>query len=331
MIDWFETSEDDRKLIIQQVSVKLGFPPSAIEKDWWATIALRTIFETKYAEYFVFKGGTSLSKAWQIIERFSEDIDLALDRSSLGFKGDLTRKDVTRLRKASCQFIDQEFKQVLSDTLIGKGVKDFNLSILEFERSDTDPLSIILEYKSLTENIEYLQPRILIEISARALRDPLENRNIISYIGNEFHGRSFADNLISIPTVLPSRTLLEKMFLLHEEFQKPKEREIRSYRMSRHLYDISRLMDTEFLNQAILDKSLYNSIIRHREMLTKISWIDYETLKPKFLNFIPPESVIDKYRTDYRNMQESMFYGKTESFDVLINRLKELNTRINNI
>lgn len=330
MKEWFKLSEADRKLVIQQVSAKKGLPQSAIEKDWWATFALRSIFEMEFADFFVFKGGTSLSKSWDIIERFSEDIDLGIDRTFFGFNGELSRRDVTRLRKASCSFVVNEFQEKFKSKLIENGSEDFKLNILEFERSDTDPLAIELIYNSLTENIEYLQPRILIEISSRALKEPNEARTIHSYIGNEFPKQSFSSNSFLVPTVLPTRTLLEKMFLLHEEFQKPKERGIRSHRMSRHLYDISRLMDTKFLELALNDDKLYNTIVAHREMLTNVSWVDYSKHKKDSLCFIPPDFAIDDYKKDYAAMQESMFYGETDNFNTLISKLQDLNNRINN-
>lgn len=330
MKEWFSLSENDRKLVIQQVSVKKGLPQSAIEKDWWATLAMRVIFDMEFSKYFIFKGGTSLSKSWEIIERFSEDIDLGLDRSFFGFEGDLSRKGVTRLRKASCKFITQEFQEKLKEKLSNNGVEDFEIDILEFERSDTDPLAIELKYKSLTENIDYLHPRILIEISSRALREPFESRSINSYIGVEYQGNAFAGDSFYVSTVLPSRTLLEKMFLLHEEFQKSEKRDINSQRMSRHLYDISRLMDTEFLDIALKDNVLYNGIIKHREMLTNVSWVDYSKHVKETLNFIPPDSILEDYKKDYLAMQESMFFGKTDNFEDLIIKLKGLNDKINN-
>ena len=331
MKEWFNLPENDRKLIIDQVSNKTNLLPAAIEKDWWVMIALRAIFNTEFAQYFVFKGGTSLSKAWGIIERFSEDIDLAIDRSFFNFEGNLKRKQVTRLRKASCKFINEEFQQKLIDSLNNNGVRDFEIGMVDFERSDTDPLTIELKYKSFAKEVNYLKPKVLIEISSRSLKKPFENRNIISFIGETYSDQSFADKPIKIPTVLPTRTFLEKIFLLHEEFQKPKGRNIRSERMTRHLYDISKLMDTEFFEQALNNKELYDTIVHHREMLAKISWVDYSKHTPQNISFLPPESVIDEWRKDYSAMQESMFYGETESFDNLIKKLKGLNQRLNSM
>lgn len=96
MEEWFNLSEKDRKLIIDQVSSKKGLLPVAIEKDLWVMITLKAVFSTELKDYLVFKGGTSLSKAWSIIERFSEDIDLAIDRSFFGFEGDLSRTQVKK-------------------------------------------------------------------------------------------------------------------------------------------------------------------------------------------------------------------------------------------
>lgn len=329
MEEWFNLPEAERQTVINQVSAETGFLPAAVEKDWWVMIALRAIFNTEYAEHFVFKGGTSLSKAWGIIERFSEDIDLAIDRSYFGFDGDLSRGQVTNLRKACCKFVVEEFIGKLSTALTEMGVTGFSLNHVEFERSDTDPLAIELHYDSLTEAVDYLLPRILIEISSRSLIHPFENRTMVSLIGGTYPELPYADAPVEIPTVVPARTLLEKIFLLHEEFQKPANRPIRSERMTRHLYDIARLMDTDFLEAALADRELYNTIVAHREMLTKVSWVDYDKHHPKHIQFIPPKAALDDWKKDYAAMQESMFYGESLPFDELLEKLKGLQERIN--
>ncbi len=103
MKNWFEINLKERREIINQVSAKIGIVPTAIEKDFWVMIALKAVFDTKYAAHIVFKGGTSLSKGWNLIDRFSEDIDLGIDRSYLNFGGDLTRSGVTKLKKGCCK------------------------------------------------------------------------------------------------------------------------------------------------------------------------------------------------------------------------------------
>ena len=311
--------------------LQLDCPPAAIEKDLWVIIALRAIFNTPVAKYLVFKGGTSLSKGWGIIERFSEDIDLAIDRSYFGFEGELTRTQVKNLRKASCDFVTNQFLQDLSDELENDGVTDFKLDFREFEMSDTDPVALRLQYKSLTENISYLQPRILVEISSRSLREPYQTRELISFIGERYSGQSFADKAVEIPTVVPTRTLLEKIFLLHEELQKPKDIPIKSDRMTRHLYDIAKLIDTPFAKEAFADMELYNTIVQHRKSLNNIGYVDYGRHSPATVSFIPDGEIMSEWGRDYRAMQESMFYGKAESFDKLIDKLRAFNNQINKL
>ncbi|SNR54150.1 Nucleotidyl transferase AbiEii toxin, Type IV TA system [Maribacter sedimenticola] len=323
-------SEKDKLNVFNQVSEKSGLPSSAVEKDWWVTLALNIIFSLSYSKHIVFKGGTSLSKAWNLIERFSEDIDLVIDRKHLGFEGELSKTQVKKLRKASCSFIGSEFYKDINEALIKLGVQDYELVVQETKDTDTDPLIIELQYKSLTETSDYLRPRVLIEVGARSLMEPVENKPIISMVSYEFRELPFAETEITIPVVSPKRTFLEKIFLLHEEFQK-ETKLIRVERMSRHLYDLEKLMDTIHGTEALTDIELYNTIVAHRKNFNAIRGIDYANHNPQLINILPPEATIKEWGKDYKTMQESMFYGDTISFDKLMVRIAELNTRIKTI
>lgn len=331
MKPWFDLSSEDKKTIIEQTSAKTGLNPTAIEKDFWVTLALNALFKTQYSPHLVFKGGTSLSKAWGLIQRFSEDIDLALNRRFLGFEGDLTQSRVKKLRKKACAFVSNEFIQELNQCLLQMDAKGFEISVVQFEESDTDPIAIELKYESLTESIDYLRPRVLIEVSSRSLIDPFENKNIQSLIGQTYPTNDFSDPVAQIPTVTPVRTFLEKIFLLHEEFQKPEDRPIRSHRMTRHLYDLSKIIDSPFAEQAFTNKQLYFDIIKHREMLTKISWIDYSKHAPQHIDFLPPQRAVQEWKEDYHAMAESMFQGAVMPYDQLIDKLTQLKYHINNL
>lgn len=326
---WFDLSETDRTEIIIQTSAEVGLPPAAVEKDFWVTMVLNAVFNTDNAEDLVFKGGTSLSKAWKIIERFSEDIDLAIDRKLFGFDGQLSSSQIRKLRKVACKFISEEFIVKLENSLIQLGIREFDISVHQFEASDTDPISIEVSYKSITEKKNYLKPRVVVEISARSLREPFELREIKSMIGEKYSSHPFADLGVMIPTVLPTRTFLEKIFLLHEEFQKPKGKKNNSTRMTRHLYDLSKIMDTTFAKEALNDTELYNAIVQHRSTITKLNWVNYANHFPGQVNFIPPPEEMDKWEKDYEDMQESMFYGTTEKYGDLIRKLETLKNSIN--
>ncbi len=327
MKEWLLLSTDQRREIFNQVSIQLGLLPAAVEKDWWVSMALHTVFNLPFAEHLVFKGGTSLSKGWNLIERFSEDIDLAIDRSFLGFEGDLSKTQVRKLRKVSCAFIEVEFLKVLADKIKELEIPDVELSVQSFKDSDTDPLVIEWNYPALTEQNEYLRPRVLIEIGSRSLMEPVEPREIRSLVGQQYSAQAFADKSFNVQTVLPKRTFLEKIFLLHEEFQKPAEH-IRVDRLSRHLYDIEKLMDTDHGQQALEDQSLYDAIVTHRQVFNPVRGIDYANHSKNKLNFIPPETVIKAWEKDYQTMQESMIYGESLKFEKLIERLEELLTKL---
>jgi hypothetical protein len=293
-------------------------------------MTLRALFSCECADHIVFKGGTSLSKAWNLIKRFSEDIDIAIDRAFFGFEGELKKKQINNLRRASCSYIKDKLKDELNNKLQEDGISDYSLFIEETKESTKDPQIIEVHYHSLFAAGSYISDKVMIEIGARSLMEPSEDVRLRSIIADNYPDADFADNFFPIPTVIPQRTFLEKAFLLHEEFQKPEEN-IRIQRMSRHLYDLERLMDTGFARKALDDISLYEAIIDHRSKLTAISGVDYSTHSPDHINFVPPESVIEKWRNDYIAMQASMIYGESLSFGKMIERIKELNERFRKI
>lgn len=187
---------------------------------------------------------------------------------------------------------------------------------------------IEIYYNKLTEIDTYLKPGILVEIGSRSLREPFTQRTFGTFVSQIYKDKLFADKPISIPVVNPERTFLEKIFLLHEEFQKPQDK-IRVERLSRHLYDIEKLSQTDYATIALNDTKLYNTIVEHRRRFTPISGINYDKHNPKSIMFIPPDSIIKKWELDYEEMKSNMIYGSLLSFDELIKRLKELQDRIN--
>lgn len=288
------------------------------------------VFQTEIAGHTVFKGGTSLSKAWNAIERFSEDIDLALDKKFLGFEGELTKKQVNKLRRESCKYISELYVPHLQKTFIESGFEDVQLNIVEVKSPDEDPVNIIVNYPSVTEKLGYLQPRVLIEIGSRSLREPFTERQFRSFVGEHFQERDFADEMIIVPTVNPERTFLEKVFLLHEEFQQ-NFKKIRTERKSRHLYDLEKLMDTDFGIKAMQDRELYCHLVEHRKAVTFIRGIDYSNHVPEKINPIPPDAVLPEWKKDYEEMRQNMIYGNSLPFNDLIERIQEIKHRINNI
>jgi predicted nucleotidyltransferase component of viral defense system len=329
--EWFQLPNETKIRLFAETSRKIGLPSSsAAEKDWWVVHTLATIFSLECANALIFKGGTSLSKGWNVIQRFSEDIDLALDREFLGFTGELSKQDIKKLRRKSFQFITEVFTEELKNKFTELGFKDVTVKYREVENHDQDPLIIEIYYNKLTETDTYLKPGVLVEVGSRSLKEPYTQRTFSTFVSEIYRDNPFTDKPIKIPIVNPERTFLEKIFLLHEEFQKPFGK-IRVERLSRHLYDIEKLSQTEYAEIALQDTELYNTIVKHRSKFTAISGIDYEKHNPANIKFIPPDTIIKKWEADYEEMKGSMIYGHPLEFDKLINKLTELQKRINEI
>jgi Nucleotidyl transferase AbiEii toxin, Type IV TA system len=329
--NWLSLSKERRIEILNQATELTGLPSVAIEKDWWVTLALNASFSLPYSKNIVFKGGTSLSKGWNLIERFSEDIDLAIDRKYFGFDGEISKTQIKNLRKQSCEFISTTFLDDLTKILTEwKAIDECKLIAQPVKDSDKDPQVIEIHYKSVIDTSEYLPQRVLIEVSSRSLMEPIEERQINSILSERFPQQSFVTVPFAIPSVLPQRTFLEKVFLLHEEFSQEDEK-ISIDRLSRHLYDLEKLMDTEHGIEALQNTELYNNIVAHREKFNPLRGLDYAIHIPNKINIIPPKGVVKNYEKDYVEMTKSMIYGEPLKFDQLIKRILELQTRINGI
>ncbi len=329
--EWLKIPEERRIEILNQASNISGLPAIAIEKDWWVTLALKASFELKYSPSIVFKGGTSLSKGWNLIERFSEDIDLAIDRKFFGFEGDISKSQIKNLRKASCEFISTTFLEDLTKKLTEwKVIDECKLNAQPIVDSDKDPQVIEIHYNSVFDKSDYLPQRVLIEVSSRSLMEPSESREINSILSAAFSDQAFTTEAFSISTVLPQRTFLEKIFLLHEEFSQDTAK-IRIDRLSRHLYDLEKLMDTEHGKAAIKDTELYKGIVTHREKFNPLRGLNYSNHIPSKIKIIPPATVIKEWEKDYQAMTQNMIYGDPLNFDNLIKRIQDLQERINAI
>lgn len=326
---WQEYSIEERQVMLQQTAIKEQLPQPAIEKDWWVTVVLKALFMTDAAPALLFKGGTSLSKGWHLIERLSEDVDLALDRSFFDING-TNKSQRDKLRKKARKYILEVLSPQLDEKLKELGVSAYRIENVTTKQdgshidSDKDPSCLQVWYEPVCkEQISYIPPRIKVEISCLSMLEPNEVKKIRSLISNHYPEEDNGTNC-AIRTVVPTRTFLEKAFLLNEEFQKDNPRHMR---MSRHLYDLERLMDTEYGAAALKDKNLYDEIVKHRETYNVLKYVNYRKHSPEQIDFVPPEAVIADWNRDYNNMLESFIYGKALSFEKLIERMVVLRER----
>lgn len=337
MKHWQQYNIQERIQTLDITSSKTGLPRIAVEKDWWVTMVLKALSMTKYSKLMSFKGGTSLSKGWQLIHRFSEDIDIALKREDRFAISGTSNTQLAKAKRSARHYIIRELPIELQGALGSLGISGFSIEpetyiikdgVNHELRADTHPSVVYVSYNSvLPETSDYVLPRVKIEISCLSMDEPVEKLTLNSFISASVS--DVEDVNINFNTVIPTRTFLEKMFLLHEEFNKEKPR---SYRMSRHLYDLEKMMDTIYGKDALANKDLYADVVRHRSVYNKIPYINYETHHPSQINFLPPESIIQDWKDDYKKLKNQFIYDyESISFEKLILRISELQKRVRNI
>ena len=282
---FIDIPEHSQRQAINTIALSTGLPPSSIEKDWWVTQVLKTLHSLPYSEYIAFKGGTSLSKCWNLIERFSEDIDIAISREFLGFRGELSKTQISdKLRRAACSFVREKMQFDVKDAMIKHGIREdaFSVDVMITPITTTDPEVITITYNSLFDVSPYIKNTVKIEISGRSMIEPIERTAISSVIDSSYPASPFAEKEFEVNAVIPERTFLEKIFLLHEEFRKD---QVRVDRMSRHIYDLVMMMNSkEHIDEkAIENEDLYRAVLEHRRKFIGLKGFDYDELYPNTL------------------------------------------------
>lgn len=334
MIGWLQKLDDNyRKISLNQASLRSGITAKAIEKDWWVTLVLKMLFTSKYAAYFAFKGGTSLSKGWGIIERFSEDIDIALNPEVFGilYKVNPSKTFVEQLRRAGCLFTSNEISDVLKSQFIDLQIQEQLYSIevesVRPDMPDTDPQAIYVNYKSLFEPNAYLPDRVKIEFSVRSQKEPNENRQMQSLLNLYFPNEVYEEEDFLVTTILPDRTMIEKILLLHEVYNREDESKIKTNRIARHYYDLYRLnTDYSFI---LSDIQFIEDIIEHRKSYSRLKHFDYSTLCIGQISIIPSDAMLKKLKIDYEEMAKEMMYGDVPTFSELIVALRKIQDSFN--
>ena len=318
-------------MLLSQAGDKIGLSAKSVEKDLWVTQVLHALFSLDVSDKMIFKGGTSLSKAWGLIDRFSEDIDLAIDPVFLGAPdGDPTKKQIKKLRKASSLYVAEELAQKLRDRFAELGLTEW-LSVEaqpngEGDNTYPEPRQIYVRYKSLyADNLQYLLPMIVLEVSARSLMEPVAEVKIYSLASRHFPLKDLAP--MPVVTAVPGKTMVEKMFLLHELFA-VEGHGMKAERKSRHLYDLYKMMDKPFAEEALRDDALWESIRHHRQVFTSVSGIDYTPDIRERMVLVPRTDIMESWKRDYENMCDAMIYGEKPIWERLMDAMEQLQIRV---
>ena len=325
--DYFSLNAAQQRLVIEQTAAKLNLPVQAIEKDLWVTAILQVLFTLPCAHGLVFKGGTSISKVWNAINRFSEDIDLAIDRSLFDLDGELTKKQVKKLRKVSSMFVREELFGQLCEAIASTPL--YGLCEIEAQPDGVgdstypEPRIIYVKYASLfSDKIDYILPVVKIEAGARSLLEPTLNVAIKSLVDVALPSITTSLVDVEVRTAVAEKTFLEKCFLLHELFSRGVA--VPANRRSRHLYDLHMMMRKGIGKRSVSDDELWNTIHHHRSTLTSISGVDYTPDIRSRIVLTPPAECVEDWKSDYQAMQGSMIYNNPPSFEELLQSMAEL-------
>ncbi|MFN7687018.1 MAG: nucleotidyl transferase AbiEii/AbiGii toxin family protein [Sphingobacteriales bacterium] len=334
MTEFLQFPEDTRRELIIQVSAQKGMTMQAIEKDWWVTIVLKALFSMPQAPHFIFKGGTSLSKGWKLIERFSEDIDIALSPEAFGreYKIAPTHSYVKALKKEGCAFTNTVIKDALARKLIELGIPANLVSIeaeaVNVEMPDKDPQGLYVLYPSLFDPSAYIPNAVKVEFGVRSLREPFATVPIRSILAEETQSSSYVETPIPVTAVEPRKTFIEKLLLLHEKFQIGMVTDETGERQSRHLYDLRELNRKGIAEHAMRDTTLYALLLEHRRHYVRHKKIDYSKMELPALLFLPPQPLLEFFRKDYELMLVEMIYGEAPDFETMMQDLRALNLQL---
>ncbi len=324
---------EDRLALFNETGVRMGLPPFHIEKDFWVCWTLGVLFgHSEVGPHLTFRGGTSLSKAWGIIQRFSEDIDLAMARDWFGPLSDPGEMGInTAERERRLQALRHECRRVIAEVLLpvleaeARRLKEGMMMEIEPLAKARDPFCIHVHYPQagLSAPASYNRAAVKIELSGRAEGWPIEDREIVPYVAREFPGID-ARAKCTLSCVKPERTFWEKAALLHEQNVRPGAVPL-APRQARHLYDLTRLWSVMPAGDGF--RELWDGVVKHRKSYFDYSWVDYGSLTPAKLKIVPPDERLAEWEADYRAMR-AMFYAEPAEFEEVVLSLREIQEKI---
>jgi len=327
MCEWALRKTTERRDLFRAVAQAMKVHEAVIEKDFWVVWVLDLLFtDCPWKDRIVFKGGTSLSKVYGAIERFSEDIDLILDWRVLGLAGDepwtdrsASRQDAfgKELNRKTELFLRNEFvpsiQPVLSEMSAGSVICEAKIQDVYINYPRSFSLGAIL-------------PQIRLEIGPMAAWHPNESHQIKSYAAERYH-HLFTRPSTTVRVTSCVRSFWEKATILHQEAHRSAEKPLPP-RYSRHYYDLFRLSRLPVCDEALSRIDLLQEVVTFKQRFYRCSWARYEAATPGSFRLIPPEAQLGRLQQDYRAMQ-SMLFGQVPEFDDMIGGLKELERRLN--
>jgi len=324
-------SAAERAEVFAETAARKALPEAIIEKDFWVCWVLKQLFSIEaLSGRLLFKGGTSLSKIFHAINRFSEDIDLAVDYAALGFTGarDPRKEGISKNKRtailaemmAACeQYIGREFIDALKarcEEVLGPA------GPWALDVSEQDPNVVRFRYPTATtKSLTYVSPQVVLELGTHAEFVPRDRFTIRSFAAEEFPNL-VADVDVDVVALLAKRTFWEKATILHAEYHRPQEKPLPD-RYSRHYYDVAMLAQGTIRAQALADMPLLAQVVRHKETFYSSAWAQYARASPGSFRLLPADGRRAALERDYRSMGV-MIFGEPPPFGTIMETLAAL-------
>jgi hypothetical protein len=340
MIDFARLPLSERVTYFEEVANRRGLTRLIVEKDFWVCFTLRMLFSlSDLADKFVFKGGTSLSKVFGIIKRFSEDVDLSVSPEWLGFGGEdapdrassrsQLEKRCKMLEQACIAAVEGQVRPALEEAIteaIGPEASSSDHLVFQVDSQAHSPV-LIFRYPTDEPDLQgYIRPQVKLELGSLTDQHPAGNHTVTPWVAEEFQ-EIFRDPNCEVVALEAERSFWEKVTILHAEYHRPAHRPMRN-RLSRDCYDVVRMAAHESGERALADLPLLDRVVEHKRTYFPSSWANYDAAKPGTLRLVPPESRLGELKTDYQAMQQ-MFFEIPPGFDELLNELAKLEESIN--
>lgn len=334
MTEFFQLSTAERLEALNTAANTSGIPPHLLEKDIWVVWSLRHLFTGPYAQHLVFKGGTSLSKAYGVIRRFSEDVDLTYDiraiasdligdtGSPLPASKSQEKKWSKEIRVRLSSWVDAEIVPQLKQALLQQGLPAAVRAVGD---------KVFIDYEPLATGTGYVPSSVMLEFGARSTGEPSESRAIRCDAAEHLQGVEF-------PTATPQvmraeRTFWEKATAIHVFCAQGEFRG--GDRFARHWHDVTRLDAAGFADAAIADKALAQAVADHKNVFfaeknTQGEVIDYHLAVSGELQLVPDDGALAKLATDYQHMvDDGLFLDDAEPFESLLERCRTIQQKAN--
>lgn len=331
-------SKEERELFFRTASEILKIRFEIIEKDYWVVWILERLFSIEpLKSHLTFKGGTTLSKVYGLIDRFSEDIDLSIEREFLGFGISSSPENASskkkqrivldNLAKACSNYVQTEMLDNLKESIIAKieKVEDWRLFC---DPEDPDGQTLLFEYPTEASKTGYILPFVKIEIGARSEHWPISDHKIQSYAKQALKEKIHEPE-VSVRVLNAERTFWEKATILHQYAHLPEEKSLPP-RISRHYYDFFRLLNSDTKTNALARIDLLERVATHKSIYFASSWANYGIARKKTLKLFPPSRILVELEKDYALM-EAMFFREIPDWKLILETIRKFECDFNNI